>query len=171
MRGYERLNGPISWLKKARLVISTSIVEHAALPLYAHAAENSFKLYLFDVGILTAMSDIQPQTILSYSFGSYQGYLAENFVAQELLSSGINSLFCWQGRTSEVEFLLANNQAIIPIEVKSGRIVHAKSLNVFMEKYDSKYAYILSGRNSSKTTNRAYLPLYAAGIIAKLSWN
>ena len=44
--------------------------------------ENRFKLCFFDVGLLGAMSGIA--TFLNYNFGSYQGYVAENFVAQEL---------------------------------------------------------------------------------------
>ena len=75
-------------------------------PFAAYIKENSFKLLLFDVGILGALSQLEPRVILDQNYGSYKGYFAENFVAQELLCSGFEPLFSWQEKTSEVEFLL-----------------------------------------------------------------
>ena len=167
IRGYERLIGPISWLKSARLVINTAIIEKAAQPLSAYASENNFKLYMFDVGMLGALSDLQPRVIFDYGFGSYQGYIAENFVAQELRAAGTEALYCWQGRTSEVEFLLSTGKGILPLEVKSGTVTHAKSLDVFVERFHPESSYVLSGRNSERRGNRYFVPLYAAGVMFK----
>lgn len=55
IKGYERLAGAIDWLQRAQLVIRVPIVEHAELPLSAFTHENIFKLYLFDVGLLSSM--------------------------------------------------------------------------------------------------------------------
>lgn len=167
IRGYDRLSGPIQWLKSARLVISVSIIEKAGIPLSAYASENSFKLYFFDIGMLGALSDLQPQIIIDYGFGSYQGYIAENFAAQEMLSAGIHELFCWQGRTSEIEFLFSAGKEFLPLEVKSGYVIHSKSLDVFIDKYHPSNAYVLSGRNSEKRPGRTFVPLYAVGALAK----
>jgi predicted AAA+ superfamily ATPase len=122
-----------------------------------------FKLYFVDVGLLGAASGIAPATFLNYGFGSCQGYVAENFVAQELRAAGVKSLFCWQGRTAEVEFLLEREGEVVPLEVKSGWVTQSKSLKVYTERYRPPHAYVLSANNISRRNTVQYLPLYAAG--------
>ncbi len=78
---------------------------------------------LFDVGLPGCMADIPIQTILSQDFGSYKGFIAENYVAQELQSGGFTELYSWKGKTSEIEFLVVINGKIIPLEVKSGLLL------------------------------------------------
>ena len=113
------------------------------------------------------MCGLPPKTIVDYEYGSYKGYFAENFVLQEFLFAGINSLFCWQEQKSEVEFLIEKNGDVIPIEVKAGNITQTKSLIVFANKYKPKYSIVFSARpfryESRKETY--YLPLYLAGQI------
>ena len=167
IRGYERLSNPISWLEKTNLLIRTSIVNKANEPLFSYAKENRFKLYFFDVGLLRAMNNLEPITILKYDYGSYKGYVAENFVAQELITGNVRELFSWEGRTSEVEFLVATSQGIIPLEVKAGSITKLKSLKVFEEKYIPQKSYVLCGKNISKQNNRTYLPIYMAGKLVE----
>jgi uncharacterized protein len=167
LRGYERLSGPIHWLKNAGLILQTPIVEHAAIPLSAFASENAFKLYLFDVGMLGAISDIPPAVIMQYGFGNYQGYVAENFVAQELTAAGAGGLYCWMGKTSEVEFVATVGSGIVPMEVKSGKVTHSKSLSVFEERFHPEHSYIFSARNTSRSSSRVRLPIYSAGIFAR----
>jgi predicted AAA+ superfamily ATPase len=162
IRGYERLSAPLDWLECANLLIRTPIIDTVGVPLSGYAKENRFKLYFFDVGLLGAASGIAPATFLNYNFGSYQGYVAENFVAQELRAAGNKTLYCWQGRTAEVEFLLEREGEVVPVEVKSGWVTQSKSLKVYMERYHPSKAYILSANNGSQRNIVRYLPLYAA---------
>ncbi len=163
IRGYERLSAPLDWLECANLLIRTPIIDAVGVPLSGVVKENRFKLYFFDVGLLGAASGIAPATFLNYDFGSYQGYVAENFVAQELRAAGDKTLFCWQGRTAEVEFLLEREGEVVPVEVKSGWVTQSKSLKVYMERYRPPRVYILSANNISQRNIVRYLPLYAAG--------
>ncbi|MDD4871346.1 MAG: AAA family ATPase [Kiritimatiellae bacterium] len=167
VRGYERIAGPLDWLESAKLVIRTSIVNSIGTPLSSRRAENRFKLYFFDIGLLGAISGILPARILEYGFGTYQGYVAENFVAQELLASGIDSLYAWQGKTSEVEFVIEGEGGIVPFEVKSGRVTQSKSLGVFEEKFHPAHSYVLSARNVGQSNLRHYVPVYAAGRLSR----
>jgi hypothetical protein len=144
----------------------TSIVDVAERPLAGYAQENRFKLYFMDTGLLGAVSGISPSVFLQYGFGSYQGYVAENFAAQEFRAAGVRELYCWQGRTSEVEFLIEGPGGIYPVEVKSGRVTQAKSLSVYIERYHPARAYVLSARNTSEQNGRTGLPLYMAGRLA-----
>jgi len=163
VNGYERLSAPLGWLERADLLIRTSIIGKPTLPLAAYAKENFFKLYFFDVGLLGAISDIKPAVLLDYDFGSYKGYVAENYVAQALRATGQRDLHCWQGRTSEVEFLLSTDQGVIPIEVKSGRTTQSKSLSVYAQRFNPKKAYVVSAKNYGSKSHRTMIPLYAVG--------
>jgi len=167
IRGYEQLNAPLTWLEKADLIIRSFIVERAALPLSGYARENRFKLYFFDTGLLGALAGMAPAVFLKYGFGSYQGYVAENFVAQELRAAGVERLYCWQGRTSEIEFLVESENEIIPWEVKSGRITNSKSLTVYEERYQSKTSFVLSAANFQQKGTRSLAPIYVAGTLAR----
>ena len=123
---YDRLASAIDWLEAAGLVIKVHIVNKALLPFKGYGKENFFKMLIFDVGILGSMSDLPPQTILDADYGSYKGYFAENFVAQELIGHGREDLFSWQEQLAEVEFLLEVLGRVIPVEPKNG------SLNPFL---------------------------------------
>jgi predicted AAA+ superfamily ATPase len=143
---YDRLAGVIDWLEKAGIIIKVLIVNSGKLPFSAYSKENTFKLFCFDVGILGALSNLEPGEILQQDYGSYKGYFAENFVAQELHCHGEKQLYSWQENTAEVEFILQEDGKAIPIEVKSGGVTHTKSLQIFATKYHSPYRVILSAK-------------------------
>lgn len=161
---YTRLANVIDWLLNAGLIIKISTVSTCRQPLKAYTKESQFKLFLFDVGLLGCMSDLAPETILQYDYGSYKGYFAENFVCQELLCADSKLLYGWQEQQAEIEFLKEINGNLIPIEVKSGTVTHAKSLSVFIKKYAPAYSIILSAQKKmiSKKRQVYYLPLYLA---------
>ncbi len=62
---------------------------------------------------------------MDYDYGTYKGYLAENFVAQEFRCAGVDKIYSWRERTAEVEFLREVNGKVLPVEVKSGRNTQA----------------------------------------------
>jgi len=167
---YQRLADAIDWLEAAGLVLKISIVNQATLPLKAYGKDSLFKLFLFDIGILGALVGLSPSVILDYDYGSYKGYFAENFVAQELLSSGLNDLYCWSEKQSQIEFIQDIKGHAIPIEVKSGAITRAKSLDVFTKKYHPSYQIILSAKpyRYFDKKNIYQYPLFLAGKITDL---
>lgn len=143
---YNRLAGAIDWLENAGLIFKIPIIQTIEHPFSAYVEESRFKLYVFDVGILGALSNIAPKTIMDYQYGTYKGFFAKNFVAQEFMAANCKELYAWQDGRSEVEFVRNMDGDILPIEVKSGNVTHAKSLQKFIEKYSSKYRTIMSGR-------------------------
>ncbi len=171
IKGYLRLSGPLDWLEKAGLTIRVKITSQALLPFSAYTKENIFKLYLFDVGMLGALSDLPPKTILDYDYGTYKGFFAENFVAQEFKTAGVDSLYSWNEKTAEMEFLREVDGKIIPVEIKSGWRTQTKSLKVFLERYHPPYAAVMSAHplkiNPSSRIHR--YPLYLASCFPRLS--
>ena len=147
VRGYSRLAGAMDWLVAAGLIHKVHISIKAELPFAAFTKPNKFKLFMFDIGILGAVADLPPKSILDYGFGTYKGYIAENFVALELICKGFGPLFSWQENKSEVEFMIESKARILPVEVKSGWVTQAKSLKVFAAKYHPEFRTIMSAKN------------------------
>ncbi len=170
VQGYARLAGAIDWLKTAGLIFKLPIVNKAWMPLSAYAEESVFKLYLIDVGLLGAMGGLSPKVLLDFSFGSFKGYVAENFVLQEMAAVGKGNVVSWRENTAEVEFLYELDGAILPVEVKSGWVTQAKSLKVFAEKYLPPHRVVLSAKNFShnKAKGIFQIPLYLASRLPTL---
>ncbi len=173
IKSYSNLVGIIDWLEAAKLIIKVKIVDQARTPLLAFTKENCFKLFCFDIGLLGAMSELQPKEILGYDYGEYKGYFAENFVAQELQSRNFknNHLYSWAEARAELEFIInSEKHGLIPIEVKSGFNTQAKSLKSFQDRYKPEFGLILSALNfSSDTHKKTYrYPLYLASLVTEL---
>ena len=133
------------------------------IPLKVYIDENKFKLYLSDVGILTNMSEIRFSDIMLDKTFLYKGAITENYIAQELASKE-ETLYYWtSNRSAEIDFVLYSKEdGIIPIEVKSGNNVRSVSLNMYINKYNPKYAIRFSTRNFGYENNIKSIPLYAA---------
>lgn len=164
IRGYSRLAGAIDWLEAAGLIHKVRIVNRGELPFSAFAKENTFKLFMFDTGLLGALGNLPIKSVLDYDYGTYKGYMAENFVAAEFVCGGMSPLYSWKENTSELEFVVESNGRVLPIEIKSGWVTQAKSLKVFAGKYTPEYRTVLSGRNFKiDHENRVHqYPLYLA---------
>jgi predicted AAA+ superfamily ATPase len=180
---YSGLVGAIDWLEKAGLLSKVKICSQATPPLTAWTKESRFKLFIFDCGILRSLAALAPESILKDDYGSYRGFVAENFVARTIQASLANtsmatSLYGWNESTAEIEFLFDSQGDIIPIEVKSGSRTQAKSLKVFCERYQPKFSILLSAQVSSfDSTKKIHrIPLYAAermmhGLMGSISSN
>ena len=164
VRGYERLSGTIDWLEAAGLIIRLPIANSGLLPFPAYEKESFFKLFVFDVGILGALSQLPVKSVLDYDYGTYKGFYAENFAIQEFRACGRDNLACWREGGAEVEFICEVNGAVIPLEIKSGWVTQAKSLKVFAEKYKPPFCTLFSGRSlgSDQRLQKHYYPLYLA---------
>ena len=168
---YSRLANVFDWLEKAGLIIRVPIIAKPQTPLSAYSEESVFKCYLFDTGILGAMSELDPRSIFAYEYGSYKGYFAENFVAQALTADLQQTLYCWQHQRAEVEFLIQQGDTIIPIEVKAGHVTRSKSLQRYCEQYQPPYRIILSGNllNINLEQQVKNLPLYLTGALQRFT--
>ena len=156
---------PIEWLVSAGMVLASYKIKKPEIPLKVYIDDEMFKLYLSDVGLLTSISEIKyPDIMLERPF-EFKGAITENYIAQEFASKD-TSLYYWTyGRNAEVDFLLYNNDGIIPVEVKSGNSVKSTSLNLYIKENKPKYAIRISGRNFGFENNIKSIPLYATFLI------
>jgi predicted AAA+ superfamily ATPase len=168
-RDYEEA---IQWLTDAGLIYKSHLVEAPKFPLSAYADTNAFKLFLLDVGLLGAQSNLAPQTIIEGNqlFTEFKGALTENFVAQELVAGKKRELFYWASEgTAEVDFLVEGDHSIYPLEVKAGSSEKKKSLLVFKSKYPastSTRATLMNLKHDGEIFN---YPLYLVSRFPELT--
>lgn len=154
----------LEWLIASNMVLKCIGVKNPKSPLKAYAEDN-FKVYLSDIGILRVLSRIDKNEILLNKNMLYKGVLAENYVA-EILYNKYKELYYWQlGSTYEVDFLINIAGDIIPIEVKASDNVTSKSLNYYIEKYNPKYSIRVSTKNFGFSNKIKSIPLYAVHLI------
>lgn len=158
----------LDWLEASNMVLVSKMIKTPEIPLMGFASNDTFKLYLSDVGILNNILKISMNDILSDNISLYKGVIAENYVANQLICNKHN-LFYWQKNTSEVDFLLYLKDGIIPVEVKASDNVRSKSLSVYYEKYKPKYMIRISTRNFGYDDEKKIksIPLYATFCINK----
>ena len=159
----------IQWLVNAGLILKSHHISTPRLPLDAYANRQAFKIFVLDVGLLGAMSRLDPKLILEKDtlFKEFNGALTENYVAQEIHQKHYDGLYYWSSSgTAEVDFVISLNQKIFPLEVKAGVSKQKKSLLVYGKKFlNEEYSTnILSRatlRNFALDGNILNYPLYA----------
>ncbi|MEF2662741.1 MAG: AAA family ATPase [Bacilli bacterium] len=163
----ERYETAIDWLIGSNMIIKCECVSLPEIPLKGFVDNETFKFYLSDVGILCTILGLSVRDIVTDNISLYKGIIAENFVANQLLCNGFD-LFYWKNTaTAEVDFLLYTADGVIPVEVKAGENTQSKSLKVYMEKYNAKYAIRISTKDfgyDPKTKIKS-VPLYATFLI------
>ena len=159
-RDYEEA---IQWLSDAGLIHKSYLVETPKFPLSAYADNNVFKIYLEDVGLLGAQSNLSPQTIIDGDllFTEFKGALTENYVIQELIATKHKEPYYWTSEgIAEIDFLIEEEHEIYPIEVKAGTSQKKKSLLVYDKKYGPSKLIRASAMNLKQDGNIYNYPLY-----------
>ena len=157
----------IQWLEDCGLIHKVYNVRVPHLPLEAYKEIAIFKIYSNDIGLLGAMCDLHSRTIVEGNevFKEFKGALTEQFAFQQLLQN--NKLYYYSKSNSqqEIDFLIQKEGEIVPIEVKAGINLQAKSLRQFVKDNGSKIAYRLSLAPYSKEEWVTNLPLYCVSTI------
>ena len=155
----------LQWLISSTMIYKCNLLKTIQIPPKAYADEEYFKLYISDVGLLTSLLEIQYNDILLDNNFLYKGNIAENYVAEQLVRNGV-SLYYWKSNSdAEIDFILYNEDGLIPIEVKASDNITSKSLNSYIKKYNPKYSIRISAKNFGFENNIKSIPLYAAFLI------
>jgi predicted AAA+ superfamily ATPase len=168
---FERMEDNFIWLEEAGIGLATYSATDPKPPLRLSRDSSFFKMYMNDVGLLSAMySDGIQLRILSGETEINFGSIYENFVAQELRAHGFQLYYFNSRKAGEVDFIVEHDGRVEPIEVKSGK--HYKShaaLNNLIGNEDFKIAkaLVLSNGNYSKEGKIEYMPIYFAMFLKK----
>lgn len=154
----------INWLIDAAMVGKCVNVSTPMFPTSAYEIGEEFKIYLNDVGLLTAIFGYETQkSILTDKLvGSAKGGIYENLVYDILTKKGYKLRYYKKANSEmEIEFLVDRDAEVIPIEVKSKNGA-TLSLNNFIKDYSPSVAYKLINGNVGVSDNKVSIPLYMA---------
>ena len=155
----------IDWLAASGMIYKINKLEAPLVPLKAYENEDSFKIYLSDVGILCSICSIAPNDLLSGTHNIYKGAIIENYVYEQMIKRYKSLYYFKPADNMEIDLLTEIENEIIPIEIKSGRHKKSTSLKNYMEKYKPHYAIRISENNFGMVDNLKSVPLYAVFCI------
>lgn len=125
----------IQWLIDAGLVYKVSRVKAARMPLKFYEDMPVFKLFMLDVGLMGAMTDMPASEVLvsDNAIVEYKGAFTELYVLTQLMVLDV-PVYYYSSNTStvEIDFIVQHETDIIPIEVKAEVNVKSKSLSQFI---------------------------------------
>ena len=155
----------IQWLIDCGLVYKVSRVNEPHIPLKAYKSMNAYKLFMLDVGLLGALSELPAESILEGNdiFIEFKGALTEQYVLQQLISdTGYTPYyFGTEKATFEQDFLIQKGKDIVPIEVKAETNVRSQILKAYYDKYHPEKAVRFSTLKYIDQGWMVNIPLYA----------
>ncbi len=169
-----------SELLDSKTILASYNTKDPGISLTSTADDDSYKIYLADTGLFVTMLFNSADKLytkiysklLGDSLDTNLGYLYENVAAQIIAACG-NKLFyhTWKKENSvhyfEIDFLVAAQAKIIPIEIKSSNVNTYKSLEAFCKKCSARILkpYLFSQKDVSSKENLLFKPLYMLPLI------
>jgi len=158
----------LQWLIDARMVTKVRRISKPGIPLKSYASDDKFELYLLDVGLYAAMTELDVNDVLIGNplFEEGKGILSKQFICQQLIADLNLTPYYWASdkTPSQVDFVVSHRGKVLPIEVKASENLKAKSLRRFSETYDL-HAYRFSLSNYMKHDWMTNIPLYAVSTL------
>lgn len=155
----------ITWLTQAGITTIVRRISKPDIPLLPYADDTAFKLFMVDVGLLGAMSQLDKETVVGGSdiFEEFKGSLTEQYVCQQLVSDCGLTPYYWSAENSsgEIDFLTQKSNKVFAVEVKAEENLRAKSLRAFKESHPKikSVRFSLSGYREQDWMRN--VPLYA----------
>lgn len=157
----------LNWLIDSGLVHKVSRVSEPNIPLKAYEDVSAYKLFLLDVGLLGAMTDLDVRSLLENDklFNDYNGAITEQYVLQEFKTLQDLPIFYWTSNRAELDFIIQYRNTIIPVEAKATVNLQAKSLKSFRQKYEPNISVRTSLADYEENQGLYNIPLSDIGNI------
>lgn len=155
------------YLISSGIALDVHAVSNPRFPLSESVHKNLLKLYLNDVGMLTAQlyrNNLRP--VLEDERSVNLGSVYESAVAQQLKANGHRLFYYDNRKKGEVDFLIDDysTTSVLPIEVKSGKdySIHSALNNLLSTPdYHVKSAIVLSNDREVRQEDKVtYMPVY-----------
>ncbi len=163
-RTYE---GAIKWLKNYGLIDICYNLSTIDEPLDFFSIKDQFKVYVSDIGLLTAMlDDTVPSRILSNDLGMGKGMIYENLVADSFHKLGKKMYYFAKESGLEIDFvtILFGKTHLVEAKAKSGKTKASK--NVLADpKYKVNDLLKLTAQNIGYVDNKFTCPYYSGFYI------
>ena len=129
----------LEWLQDAGVLYKVNRTKAGKMPLSAYEDFAAFKVFILDVGLLSAMGKLTSQIILDGDviFEEFKGALTEQYVFQQMKTHKDIDIYYWSADNSsgEIDFIVQKEGVITPIEVKSSENLQSKSLLAFIKRH------------------------------------
>ena len=159
----------IQWLMDSGLIYKVNRVNEPHMPLKAYINMSAYKLFILDIGLLGALSDLPAKTILEKDeiFVEFKGAFTEQYVLQQLICDTQYTPYYYgtDKSTFEQDFMIQMEDRIVPIEVKAEGNVYSQSLKAYCEKYHPKKAVRFSTLKYVDQGWMVNIPLYAISTL------
>ena len=159
----------IQWLMDSGLIYKVNRVNEPHMPLKAYLNMSAYKLFILDIGLLGALSDLPAKTILEKDeiFVEFKGAFTEQYVLQQLICDTQYTPYYYgtDKSTFEQDFMIQMEDRIVPIEVKAEGNVYSQSLKAYCEKYHPKKAVRFSTLKYVDQGWMVNIPLYAISTL------
>ncbi|MEG0375311.1 MAG: AAA family ATPase [Raoultibacter sp.] len=166
---YERYKDSFLWLIDAGVALPVRNVRELKRPLKLVEDRSFFKLFMNDVGLLSAACGIDSaRSILATDTNINYGSIYENAVAQELQAHGVGVYFFRNRKAGELDFVVELKGKVLPVEVKSGKSYkrHSALTNVLNTiNYGIDEAFVLCASNVFTEDKVTYYPIYMAAFL------
>ena len=117
-----------------KLALPVFHITGLAHPLDEVGKDSLFKLFLFDVGLLTAQYGMETKELLdSDATNVRNGAIYENAVAQELTAHGFRLFYFSNKQHGELDFVTEFRKEVLPIQVKLGKKYHRHSALIHVQ--------------------------------------
>jgi len=171
------LKAPLFDLEKSGLIRLVRATSANGAPLSAEERDGVYKPLMLDIGLMLNMLglDLGVQSINEALFAN-EGALAEQFVGQEFLANATPDiapgLHYWhrgvKSSEAEVDFVIARNGVITPVEVKAGNTGSLRSARLFMKEKGRRLAVRISQHGLSLHDGILSVPFYMCSEIPRL---
>lgn len=110
----------IQWLLDCGLIHKVQRIQKPDLPLKAYIDFDAFKLFLVDIGLLIAMTDLDAKVIIEGNkiFTEFKGALTEQYILQQLISDVgvIPYYYSTQNSKGEIDFLVQGKHLLFQLK-------------------------------------------------------
>ncbi len=162
--------GCLRWIEDAGIIhrcYNTSITE---LPLSGNAIQDSFKVYMADIGLLISMLEQGTAwSILRGDLHGYKGAIYENLAADILTKMDRQLFFFQKDSGMELDFLIRYRGECCPIECKAttGNSKSLRTLFKHHEHYHVDHAIKVGDYNVGRAGQLLTLPFYMLFLLTE----
>ena len=165
----------ISEMKESMVLNMAYHANDPSAGMALHQAPDKYKMFVGDTGLFVTLAfwdkKFTDNTIyhklLSDKLNADLGYVYENVIAQMLKAAG-HELYYYTFPTDsgkhnyEVDFLIADEDKVSPVEVKSSGYKAHASLDAFCGKFSAriKNKYLIYTKDMRKEADMLYMPVY-----------
>ncbi len=175
-----KLEETLSEMRESMVINMAYHANDPSAGMAMHYSLNRFKMFMGDTGLFVTLAfwdkeftdNIIYQKLVTDKLSTDMGYVYENLVSQMLKASGHNLYYYTFPTDSgkhnyEVDFLIADEAKVTPIEVKSSGYKTHVSLDAFCQKFSAriKNKYLIYTKDLHQEGEMVYLPAYMAQFL------